>query len=477
MTLTQIIAVFKARWTIFMAILVVTVTAAAVVTFLLPRQYSASASVVIDLKSPDPVAGVMMPGMLAPSYMATQVDIIQSERVARRVIAGLRLAENAETRAAWQEATQGKGTVEDWLTKLLLEKLDVAPSRESNVVRLSYTAADPRFAAAVANAFVQAYIQTVLDLRTEPATQFNAMFESQAQQAQTRLEQAKKALADYQRKHGIISIDERMDIESARLSDLSAQLVGIQAVAAESRYRAGQAGAAPERAPEVVNNSLVAGLRADRARQESRLQELQARFGDAHPTVVEIKASIAELNRRITSETSRVAQSVGVSSNINQAREAQLREALEKQRLKILDLKDKRAEMDVLIRDVDSAQRAVDGLQVRLNQTDLERQTTRTNVSVLKFASEPMEPSSPKTVLNLFLAIFVGGALGVLTVFSMEFLNRRLRTEDDLQILADIPLLGSMPDAKNLGNAPRPVSPVGQLLSLTSQPRLTSSKA
>lgn len=477
MTLTQIIAVFKARWTIFMAILVVTVTAAAIVTFLLPRQYSASASVVIDLKSPDPVAGVMMPGMLAPSYMATQVDIIQSERVARRVIAGLRLAENAETRAAWQEATQGKGTVEDWLTKLLLEKLDVAPSRESNVVRLSYTAADPRFAAAVANAFVQAYIQTVLDLRTEPATQFNAMFESQAQQAQTRLEQAKKALADYQRKHGIISIDERMDIESARLSDLSAQLVGIQAVAAESRYRAGQAGAAPERAPEVVNNSLVAGLRADRARQESRLQELQARFGDAHPTVVEIKASIAELNRRITSETSRVAQSVGVSSNINQAREAQLRDALEKQRLKILDLKDKRAEMDVLIRDVDSAQRAVDGLQVRLNQTDLERQTTRTNVSVLKFASEPVEPSSPKTLLNLFLAVFVGGAMGLLTVFGMEFLNRRLRTEDDLQILADIPLLGSMPDAKNLGNAPRPVSPVGQLLSLTSQPRLTSSKA
>lgn len=477
MTLTQIIAVFKARWTIFLTILVVTVTTAAIVTFLLPKQYTASASVVIDLKTPDPVAGVMLPGMLAPSYMATQVDIIQSERVARRVIAGLRLAENAETRAAWQEATKGKGTVEDWLTKLLLDKLTVSPSRESNVVRLSYAAADPRFAAAIANAFVQAYIQTVVDLRTEPATQFNAMFEDQAQQAQLRLEQAKKALADYQRRHGIVSIDERLDIENARLSDLSAQLVSIQAVAAESRYRAGQAGAAPERAPEVVNNSLVAGLRADKARQESKLQELQARYGDAHPLVIEIKASLGELNRRITTETTRVAQSVGVSSTINQAREAQLRDALETQRRRILDLKDKRAEMDGLIRDVDSAQRAVDSLQTRINQTDLERQATRTNVSVLKFASEPLEPSSPKTVLNLFLAIFVGGALGLLTVFAMEFVNRRLRTEDDLQILADVPLLGSVPDARNLGNAPRPVSPIGQLLSLSSQPRLASPKA
>lgn len=477
MTLTQIIAVFKARWAIFLTVLTVTVAAAALVTFLLPKQYTATASVVIDLKSPDPVAGIMLPGMLAPSYMATQVDIIQSERVAQRVISGLRLSESAETRAAWLEATKGKGTVEDWLTKLLLEKLTVSPSRESNVVRLSYAAADPRFAAAIANAFVQAYIQTVLELRTEPATQFNTMFEGQAQQAQVRLEQAKKALAEYQRKHGIVSIDERMDIENARLSDLSAQLVGIQAVAAESRYRAGQADASPERAPEVVGNSLVAGLRADRARQESRLQELQARYGDAHPLVVESKASIAELNRRITSETARVAQSVGVSNTINQAREAQLRDALEKQRQRILDLKDKRAEMEGLIRDVDSAQRAVDSLQSRINQTDLERQTTRTNVSVLKSASEPLEPSSPKTLLNLFLAFFVGGALGLLTIFVMEFLNRRLRTEDDLLMLADLPLLGSVPDAQNLGNTPRPVSPVSQLLSLTSQPRLTSSKA
>lgn len=478
MTLNQIIAIFKARWLLFASIVAVTVVAAAIVTVLLPRQYTASASVVIDLKSPDPVAGMMMPGMLAPSYMATQVDIIQSERVARKVIAGLRLSENDNTRAAWQEATNGRGTVDDWLTKLLLDKLEVSPSRESNVLRLSYVAADPRFAAAIANAFVQAYIQTVLELRTEPAAQFNAMFETQSKQAQARLEQARRVLADYQRKHGILAIDERMDIENGRLADLSAQLVGIQSVAAESRYRAGQASANAERAPEVVNNSLVAGLRADKARQEARLQELQARFGDAHPIVVETKASLSETTRRINAETTRVAQSVGISSTINQAREAQLREALEKQRQKILDLKDKRGEMDVLLREVEAAQRAADGLQTRLTQTDLERQTTRTNVSVLKSASEPIEPSSPKTLLNLFLAVFVGTAMGLLTIFGMEFLNRKLRTEDDLLTVFDLPLLGSVPDAKNLGNLPRPVSPVSQLLSLgSSHPRLTSSKA
>ncbi|MEK8085860.1 chain length determinant protein EpsF [Aquabacterium sp. A3] len=477
MSINQILAIFKARWLLFAAILGVTVVAAAVVTVLLPKQYTASASVVIDLKSPDPVAGMMMPGMLAPSYMATQVDIIQSERVARKVIAGLRLAENPDTKIAWEEATEGRGTVEDWLTTLLLEKLEVSPSRESNVLRLSYAAADPRFAAVIANAFVQAYIQTVLELRTEPASQFNAMFENQAQQAQVRLEKAKKALADYQRATGIISIDERMDVENARLAELSSQLVGMQSIAAESRYRAGQASNNAERAPEVVNNALVAGLRADKARQESKLQELQARFGEAHPLVVETKASIAELTRRIGLETNRVAQSMGVNSSINQAREAQIREALANQRQKILDLKDKRAEMDSLLREVDSAQRAIDGLQSRLNQTDLERQATRTNVSVLKSASEPIEPSSPKTILNIFLAIFVGGAMGLLVIFGLEFVNRKLRTENDLDGLVDLPFLGVMPDAKNLGNLPRPVSPVGQLLSLGSQPRLTSSKA
>ena len=55
--------------------------------------------------------------------------------------------------------------------------------------------------------------------------------------------------------------------------------------------------------------------------------------------------------------------------------------------------------------------------------------------------------------------------------------GRKLRTEDDLLNTIDLPLLGIVPNAEHMGSLPRPVSPVSQLLSFTSQPRLTSSKA
>ena len=120
----------------------------------------------IDVK-PDPIAG-QFAGMLAPSYMATQVDVIQSDRVARRVVRNLKLADNPQVRADWLEATGGQGDIEAWIAGRFSSNMDVRPSRESNVISVSYRAPDPGFAAALANAFVQAYIDTALELKVDP---------------------------------------------------------------------------------------------------------------------------------------------------------------------------------------------------------------------------------------------------------------------------------------------------------------------
>ena len=70
---------------------------------------------VIDVKSPDPIAGMVLPGMMAPGYMATQVNIINSDRVAQRVVKLLRMEESPAIREQWMEATEGKGQMHAWL--------------------------------------------------------------------------------------------------------------------------------------------------------------------------------------------------------------------------------------------------------------------------------------------------------------------------------------------------------------------------
>jgi chain length determinant protein EpsF len=444
MSFSQFLSILRARWLSGVVVLLLTVATAVTVSLLLPRKYTATAAVLVDVKSPDPIAGMVLAGMMTPGYMATQVDIITSERVARRVVRDLGLSQDAKLRGEWQADTQGRGTFEAWMADLLQKGLDVKPSRESNVIQVSYTAVDPELAARVANAFVQAYIGTSLELRVEPARQYNTFFDDRAKAQREALEQAQAKLSAYQQRNGITASDERLDVENARLQELSSQLVAIQALSAESSSRQAQAQSKADQLSDVVNHPLIGGLRADLSRQEARLQELNSRLGDNHPQVVEAKASIAELRTRIQTETQRVSGSVGVSATINRAREGEVRAALEAQRDKVLRLKQQRDELSVLQRDVEQAQRAYDAVSARATQSSLESQNSLTNISALNPATEPTRHSSPKLLLNTILALFVGGLLAVATALLRELMDRRVRGPQDVVQATDLPVLGVM---------------------------------
>ncbi|MGY0194245.1 chain length determinant protein EpsF [Leptothrix sp. BB-4] len=446
MTFSQFLAILRARWLSALIVLALTVGGAVGASLLLPKTYTATAAVVLDVRSPDPIAGMVLGAMAMPAYMATQVDIIQSDRVAQRVVQTLRLSENPQIRADWIEATEGKGSFEAWAADLLKRKLDVKPSRESNVVNVAYSSGDPRFAATLANAFVKAYMDVSIGLRVSPARQYNEFFDARAKELRETLEQAQSRLTTFQKSSGILATDERFDIETQRLNELSSQLVALQALAAESGSRSAQArGNQSDQLQDVIANPVVAGLRADLSRQEARLQELNARLGDAHPQVVELRANIAELAAKLKAESRRVSGSVGVTNTITRAREAEIRASLEAQRARVLALKQQRDEASVLIKEVETAQRALDQVVARASQTSLESQNTQTNISVLTPASEPSDPSSPRLLLNTLLSVFVGTLLAVGFALLRELLDRRVRGPQDLVEALGLPVLGALP--------------------------------
>ena len=444
MNLTQFLSILKARWWVAALVFLLTVGTTLAVSLWLPKQYTATSTVVIDVK-PDPIAG-QFAGMLSPSYMATQVDVIRSDRVAQRVVRNLKLADNAQLRAEWLEATGGTGDIEAWISSRFKPNMDVKPSRESNVISVSYAAPDPGFAAALANAFVQGYIDTALDLKVDPAKQYSNFFDLRAKDAREALEKAQARLSAFQREKGIIATDERLDVENARLSELSSQLVMLQALAAESGSRQAQAqGPAGDRIQEVLGSGLISQLKADLSRNEARLQELSARLGDNHPQVIESKANINALRSRLDLETKRVTGGVGVTATINRQREAEVRASLDAQRSKLLRLKAVRDEGAVLVREMENAQRAYEAVLVRLNQTSLESQATQGNIFVLGKATPPGGPSSPKVLLNTALSVVIGALLAIGAVLALELLDRRVRAFEDLTTALGLPVLGVMP--------------------------------
>lgn len=445
MTFGQFLSILRARkWAALLVFLLVVATTVTV-SLLLPKQYDASASVVIDVK-PDPVAAMAFPSMAMPSFMATQVDILTSDRVALKVIRDLKLLDSPQLREQWQTEGQGKGTIEQWLIELLKKNLDVKPSRESNVIQIGYRSPDPRFAAGLANAFAQAYIATTLELRVDPAKQFSAFFVAQSKDARDALERAQGKLSAFQRDKGIIAADERLDVENARLAELSSQLVQIQAISSESGSRQQQAqGASGDRMQEVLNNPLIGGLKADLTRNEARLQELNSKFGDNHPQVIEAKANIAELRSRIDGEIRRVTGGVGVTNTINKQREAQVKRELDAQRGKLLQMKAVRDQGQVLVREVENAQRAYDSVMARLNQTAMEAQANQSYANLLTSAQPPAEHASPKILLNTALAIFLGALLAVGVALLLELSDRRVRAPEDVIAALGLPVLGVLP--------------------------------
>ncbi|MDP1535397.1 MAG: GNVR domain-containing protein, partial [Rubrivivax sp.] len=273
-------------------------------------------------------------------------------------------------------------------------------------------------------------------------------------------------LSSYQKDKGIVATDERLDIENARLAELSSQLVMLQAVSSESGSRQAAAqGASGDRTQEVLNSGLVSGLTAEMLRSEAKLQEMSSRLGDNHPQVLEAKANIASLRSKVDAETARVTGGVGVSDTITRQREADVRRSLEAQRAKVLRLKAVRDEGIVLMRDVEIAQRAFETVVARFNQTSLESQNTQSNINVLTTASVPLEHSSPKLLLNTALAIFLGLLLAVGTALLLELMDRRVRSADDILAMLELPVLGVMPKpgAKGMLGG-KQVSPMQQRL-------------
>jgi succinoglycan biosynthesis transport protein ExoP len=221
MTLHQFLLILRARYRVALLIILLAISAALAVSLILPKKYTAQTAVLVDIRTPDPVAGgAPLQGVVAPSYMATQVDIIGGDRVAQRVVKMLKLDENPRTKERWLEATEGRGTLEGWLADSLQKRLDVRPARESNVINITYKGSEPEESANIANAFAQAYLDINLALKTEPARIYAEWFDEQTKTSRAKLEEAQARLSEYQQKAGIVSSDERVDYETTKLADL-----------------------------------------------------------------------------------------------------------------------------------------------------------------------------------------------------------------------------------------------------------------
>jgi chain length determinant protein EpsF len=460
MNLRQILLVLRLRWWLVLSIFLVVVIATFVISIMLPKRYSAEAQLLLEENRSDPLLAQVAPAWANPAFLATQVQIIRSDRVASRVVEVLGLAKDPKAIADWREATDGRVPIEAFIGGALQKSLEVVPQQGSSLLNVSFTAGDAKLAADAANAFAQAYLELSVELRVEPARQYNTFFDDRIKQLRADLEAAQAKLSAFQRDKGIVASDERLDAETARLNAILQQVSAARAEQVDSISRSRNAGS--ETSPDVQASLAVQSLRTELARAETRLSEVSNVFGSNHPQRIQLETQVSQLKQQIAAEMRRVSGATATVSRVSSAKVGELQAMADAQKKQVLAMREVRDQMSVLQKDLETAQRAYEAVATRRSQTSLESKADQANAKLLSPAVTPFTHSKPSIPKNMAAAVVLGLILGIAASMAWEMLDRRVRSVSDLLMAEGVPVLGVL--SPKAGRAwHRPHGPRGPL--------------
>jgi polysaccharide biosynthesis transport protein len=452
MDLLQFIHLLSARRRLFGAVLGSIVGAATLLYLIQSKTYIAEVSVIVDSKTPDPITGLILPEQLAAANLATQVEVITSRNVAAKVVDRLQLTSLPEVREQFMAANGGRGSLRDYLAEQLLRRLEVKPSRLSNLIIIRFGGSDPDSAATIANAFADAYIQTSLELTADPARRQSEWFDNELASLRSNIDSERKRLSEYEQKENMLGQNQdHLDVENAKLGELTTQLVAAQASMYDARTRIKQMNEAMrsgriEELPDLLGNPVLQSMKVDLVRAQATLAQTTQRYGNNHPEFVGAAAQVHSLQSKLAAELQTARGSIIQTAEIADQRTAQLQQAVDAQKARILELGRRNDTLDVLRSEVTAAQHAYDAASQRASEVRLQGHLDQSSIAILNPAIAPLHAARPNLKVFLAVSLVLGTIAGTAAVLLSELRHRRVRRAADLLeqgilVLAEIPAL------------------------------------
>ncbi len=441
LSLNQVRAMLGARMGLIVRTIVATLVATLALVMVLPRVWTASADVFIDYRENDPINGRTFSALLDESYMQTQIDMIQSQAVADKMITTLGLLPKTGSAA--------KDTVaHNDLITYIGRNLEVTNARNSRVLTVSFSAETPEKAQQFANAIVNAYIAVSQNISSSAARARTEQYTAQLDQLRDEMNATQDKLTRYQQETGIVDTHQGDDIETRRLADMTASMLALEAQLAEARARSQtldtmlKSGMRPEDVPQVGQVPAINDLRQSLAIVNRQLAELQGTLGPNHPSVRGLAAQRHELETTIARQAGAVLDTQRKDTTRLQAQKAALQEAIDTQRRKVLDLMAKRDRIAAYQRQFAGIEQVYNTALQKFDGLLMASNITLPNLAVLRAAETPTTPSRPRVRRSLALGLLVGIMGGLGLALLLELRRRRVRCADDLLRDANLPLIG-----------------------------------
>jgi capsular exopolysaccharide synthesis family protein len=386
------------------------------------------------------------------SVLQTEVRILQSDAVATQVM----------NQVDWPDKKgYGRGTGQTMVSQLspiLREKmidrfrnnLKVQVVPNTQIVELRFRDPDPKLATNVTNAFVDAYIERNFKTRYQSTMQVSDWLSKQMDDLRTRAAEAQDKLAEFQKRNNILGADENDNIVTDKLRQLNQQLTDAEAdrIVKEARHRLASSGN-PELIASVVPSSTLQVLRTQQADLKQQFAQLTTKFGSGYPKVREMQGQLDRIDNEISDEVKTLGQRIDDEYLASEKTQDMLRSRFDAQKQQAFQLNESAAQYALLRHEVESSRELYDSLQVKLKEAGVTAGLSSTNVTVVDRADIPGKPVEPKVPLNLALGLLGGLVGGVSLAFVLESLDDSITTSEEVEAVAALPALCSIPMIQN----------------------------
>ncbi|MEK7829601.1 MAG: exopolysaccharide transport family protein, partial [Acidobacteriota bacterium] len=443
------------KW-IVLATLVVLVTIVTIGTMLTKPVYRAEAKLEIGRETERVAQGRQIlesesASVFNPFFLQTQVDILHSRDLARRVIQKMNLSENDEFKMKNADKLP-ENEREVRLVNAFQGRYDVSVGRQTKVVSLTFDAYNPKLAAEAANAIASEYITWSMESRLQGVSSAKDFLAKRVQEAEAALRDAEAEQQQYLSAHRIISsVEDKGNITIDRTSELNRQLVELQNERrlAEAVYDRSKEVPADE-LPQVITDGTVQALSRELSKQKQELANLLAKYQPTYPAVKQVLEQVKQLETQLTDHKAKIIKNIETQYQVAKRREADLIASFGQSKNEAIQQNRESSELGLIKQKIATNLKNFEDLQGRLRQAEVESDFSPSNIRRVQQAEVPIAPVKPNKVLNIGLSLLIGLALGIGLAFFMEYLNNTINTAEDVERIVQLPSLGGIPSLQSL---------------------------
>jgi uncharacterized protein involved in exopolysaccharide biosynthesis len=432
MSLFQFLRILYARRMFLLIALISCVSVATVAAFVLPKQYKASARVMLDIVKPDPVNGQVIANQFLHAYTNTQIELIRDQQVAGLVVDQMGWMSSPEVISAYQRSTGGKGQdMRHWLASRVIDGTKADLIENSNILEISYTDRSAADAARIAGALRSAFIDSTLQSRRDLAGRAADWFKTQVDKAKILLADAEAARTQFARSNSIVLQADNVDLESARLQALSSQSA-TQASAERQVY--------PGDAAPAINTAKTQLEQIDQQLAQAKLV-----IGPNHPTYQLLQRQRGVLEAEVARERR--------TAHTKTQGDAQA--AFAEQKARVVAQRDKIDQLNLMQRDIDVKRQQYVEASKRLGELRMEADVSEAGLTSLGDVIVPDKPYFPNKPLIIGGAVGFGAALGIVLSLLIELVQRRVRCAEDLEYGVSAEVLATIGELRPAKSIPR----------------------